>query len=56
MAKQPRTAVCRYCAASIIKSKVPGRIGGRLWRWATGLGSFYCPQAGGECWHEPEDA
>ncbi len=50
---EPKTSTCIYCRRKIIKAKVPSREGGRLWRWQTVTGHFYCPYAGGECWHEP---
>ena len=45
---------CLHCGLEIKKARTPHRIGGRVWRWATKDGAFYCPSAGGECWHEPE--
>ena len=48
-------SICFYCEREIEKVRVPSREGGRLWRWATTDGnSFYCPKAGGECWHVPK--
>ena len=45
---------CLYCGLKIKKARTPHRIGGRVWRWVTKDGAFYCPSAGGDCWHEPK--
>jgi hypothetical protein len=45
--------LCRYCAKVVVKNTV--RVDGHF-RWVTvPEGFYYCPKAGGECWHEPKE-
>lgn len=49
-----RSEQCRHCGSIIAKVRAPEHLGGRVFRWTTVGGThFYCPQAGGDCWHEP---
>lgn len=46
--------VCIHCGREIKKGRYPEPINGRVWGWATLAGRWYCPQAGGDCFHHPK--
>jgi hypothetical protein len=56
MSKKPEIEICMHCGKVITRQRTPD--GHPKFAWKAGEPNaavgWYCPQAGGDCWHHPK--